>query len=398
MDAQEAKAAVSKFIDDEADALWALALAIHADPEPSLQERRAAARLCAYLEKNGFALTRGVANLPTAFRADAPAAGARGPSVAFLCEYDALPGLGHACAHNVIGVAGAAAGAALKEALGPERGGVVVFGAPGEEEGGGKALMAEAGVFRGVGAAMMMHPSNETRAEVNFLALSELRFRFRGRAAHASAAPERGVNALDALIATFGAVALLRQQLPPGDRAHGVITEGGEAPNVIPERAAAWFYVRSATLEGLSELTDRVVACAQGAAQATGAELETEKSPVAYAPMRLNPPLAALFRKNLALLGVREPDPPPPLRMGSSDVGNVSQQTPTIHPQIRMVPPEVSAHTREFAEAAAGEEGRRTLLAGAKALAMTGADFLLDAEARREVEAEFARREDGRPA
>jgi len=393
VDAQKAKAAISQFIDAEADALWALALEIHADPEPSLQEHRAAARLCAYLEKKGFALTRGVANLPTAFRADGRGADARRPSVAFLSEYDALPGLGHACAHNVIGVAGAAAGAALRKALGPEHGGVCVFGTPGEEGGGGKALMAETGMFREVDAAMMMHPSDETRAEANFLALSELRFRFRGRAAHASAAPERGVNALDALLATFSAVSLLRQQLPPGDRAHGVITEGGEAPNVIPERASAWFYARSETRAGLSALTERLIACARGAAQATGAELETEKSPVAYAPMRLNPPLASLFRKNLAILGIHEPDPLPPLRMGSSDVGNVSQHTPTIHPQIQMVPAGVSAHTREFAEAAAGEEGRRVLLAGAKALAMTGADFLLDEEARRGVEAEFARRE-----
>ena len=392
MDIHEAKTAISKFIDDEADALWALSLAIHADPEPSLEEHRAADRLCAYLEEKGFALTRGVANLPTAFRADRPAGNEKKPSVSFLSEYDALPGLGHACAHNIIGVAGAAAGVALKEALGPEYGGVTVFGTPGEEGGGGKVLMAQTGMFREMGAAMMMHPSDETRVDVDFLALSELRFHFRGRAAHASAAPEQGVNALDALIATFNAVSLLRQQLPSGDRVHGVITEGGEAPNIIPDKASAWFFVRSETTEGLDALLSRVIACAEGAALATGAELETEKNPITYAPMRVNLPLASLFLKNLNRLGVHEPDSPPPLRMGSSDVGNVSQQTPTIHPQIQMVPPGVSAHTHAFAEASAGAEGRRVLLTGAKALAMTGADFLLDEGARREVEAEFARR------
>ncbi len=393
MDAQAIKAAISKRIDDEADALWALALAIHADPELRFEEYRAAARLSAYLEDRGFALTRGVSNLPTAFLADRPAVDAKKPSVSFLSEYDALPGLGHACAHNIIGVASAAAGAALKEALGPEHGSVAVFGTPGEEGGGGKALMAQTGMFQGVGAAMMMHPSDETRVEARFLALSELRFHFRGRAAHASVAPEQGVNALDALVITFNAVSSLRQQLCQSDRVHGVITEGGDVPNVIPERASGWFFVRSDTLEGLSELLSRVIACAQGAAKSTGAKLKIEKHPITYAPLRLNPPLASLFRKNLNQLGVHEPDSPPPLRMGSSDVGNASQHTPTIHPQIQMVPSGVSAHTREFAEASAGEEGRRVLLAGAKALAMTGADFLLDEGARGEVEAEFKRRE-----
>ena len=394
MDIHEAKTAISKFIDDEADALWALSLAIHSDPEPSLEEHRAADRLCAYLESNEFSLTRGMANLPTAFRAERPTVDEKKPSVSFLSEYDALPGLGHACAHNIIGVAGAAAGVALKKTLGPEYGGVTVFGTPGEEGGGGKVLMAQTGMFREVDAAMMMHPSDETRVDVDFLALSELRFHFRGRAAHASAAPEQGVNALDALIATFNAVSLLRQQLPRADRVHGVITEGGEAPNIIPDKASAWFFVRSETMEGLDALLSRVIACAEGAALATGAELETEKNPITYAPMRVNPPLASLFLKNLNRLGVHEPDSPPPLRMGSSDAGNVSQQTPTIHPQIQMVPQGVSAHTPEFAEASAGAEGRRVLLTGAKALAMTGADFLLDERARQAVQDEFARRGD----
>lgn len=389
MDIHEAKTAISKLIDDEAEALWALSLAIHADPEPSLEEHRAAERLCAYLENNGFALTRGVANLPTAFRADRPAVDEKKPSVSFLSEYDALPGLGHACAHNIIGVASAAAGVALKETLGPEYGGVTVFGTPGEEGGGGKVLMAQTGMFREVDAAMMMHPSAETRVDVDFLALSELRFHFRGRASHASAAPEQGVNALDALIATFSAVSLLRQQLPRGDRVHGVITEGGEAPNIIPEKTSAWFFVRSETMEGLDALIPRVIACAEGAALATGAELDTEKNPIIYAPLRANPPLASLFLKNLNRLGVHEPDSPPPLRMGSSDVGNVSQQTPTIHPQIQMVPSGVSAHTPEFADASAGAEGRRVLLTGAKALAMTGADVLLDEGARQAIQTEF---------
>jgi len=397
VDPERAKSAVIRGIERRAKALWALARAIHADPEPSFGERRASARLAGFLEAEGFRVERGVAGLPTAFRARRPGKGGKKPRVSYLAEYDALPGLGHACGHNIIGTASAAAAAALAEALGPEHGAVTVFGTPAEEEGGGKVRMAEGGLFAGLDAAMMIHPSDETRAEVNFLALAEVRFRFAGRAAHASANPEQGVNALDAVLATFNAVAALRQHLPPGDRVHGIVTEGGLAPNIIPERAAAWFYLRSPTEGGLADLLPRVVRCARGAARATGARLRVARSPVSYAPMRANAALASLFRENLARLGEREADPLPPLAMGSSDVGNVSQLAPTIHPQIRMVPRGVAAHTPAFAEAAGGRAGRRVLLLGAKALAMTGVDILLDKAARARVRAAFGgKNRDGR--
>ncbi len=388
-DLERAKTAVIESVERNARALWALSREIHRDPETSFQERRASARLAAFLEARGFAVERGAARLPTAFEARRPARGRGRPNVSFLAEYDALPGLGHACGHNVIGAASAGAGAALAAAVGPEAGGVFVFGTPAEEEGGGKVLMAQRGLFGGMDAAMMIHPSGETRAEVNFLAMAEVRFRFTGKASHASAAPEQGVNALDGVLATFNAVASLRQHLPPGDRVHGIVTEGGEAPNVIPARASAWFYVRSATPEGLEGLLPRVIACARGAARSSGARLRVWRSPISYAPMRVNRALASLFRENLVRLGVREPDPLPPLAMGSSDVGNVSQIAPTIHPQIQMVPPEVSAHTQAFAQAAGGPEGRKVLLLGAKALAMTGVDILLDERSRARVRAEF---------
>lgn len=387
---ERAKKAATESIDRLAGALWSLSLEIHRDPEPSFQEHRACRRLCAFLEGQGFEVRRGVGRLPTAFQARRAARRGR-PAVSFLSEYDALPGLGHACGHNVIGVASAGAGAALAQAVGPEAGAVVVTGTPAEEKGGGKVLLARRGLFRGLDAVMMFHPSGETRAEVNFLALAELRFRFTGRAAHASASPEKGINALDAVLAAFQAIAALRQHIPPGDRMHGIITEGGEAPNIIPARASAWFYVRSTTPEGLKSLAGRVEACARGAARATGARLRIWRNPVSYAPMRVNGALAALFRENLRCLGVREPEPLPPLAMGSSDVGNVSQVTPTIHPQIQMVPGGVSAHTPAFARAAGGAAGRKALLLGAKALAMTGADILLDAKARSRVRAEFER-------
>jgi len=375
-------------VDSLAGDLWTLSREIHRDPEPSLQEHRACRRLCAFLEGQGFEVRKGVGRLPTAFEARRPARRGR-PAVSFLSEYDALPGLGHACGHNVIGVASAGAGAALARAVGPEAGAVVVTGTPAEEAGGGKVFLAKQGLFRGLDAVMMFHPAGETRAEVNFLALNELRFHFTGRAAHASASPERGINALDAVLATFQAVAALRQHIPPEDRVHGVITEGGEAPNIVPARASAWFYVRSTTPGGVKALARRVEDCARGAARATGARLRIWRNPVAYAPMRVNRSLASLFRENLRRLGVREPDPLPPLAMGSSDVGNVSQAAPTIHPEIQMVPAGVSAHTPAFARAAGGAPGRKALLLGAKALAMTGADILLNAKARSRVQAEF---------
>lgn len=385
---ERAKSAAIESIDRLAGALWALSLEIHRDPEPSFREHRACRRLCAFLETQGFEVRRGVGRLPTAFQARRPSR--RGcPAVSFLAEYDALPVLGHACAHNVIGVASAGAGAALAEAVAPAAGAVVVTGTPAEEAGGGKVLLARRGLFRGLDAVMMFHPSGETRAEVNFLALAELRFHFTGKASHASAAPEKGINALDGVLATFNAIAALRQHLPPGDRVHGVITGGGEAPNIVPAHASAWFYVRSAAPEGVKTLVRRVEDCARGAARATGTRLRVWRNPVSYAPMRVNRSLASLFRENLLRLGVREPEPLPPLAMGSSDVGNVSQVTPTIHPEIQMVPAGVSAHTPAFARAAGGPPGKKALLLGAKALAMTGADILLNAKARAQVRAEF---------
>ncbi len=397
MELERIKSAVSGYIDKEAPSLWSLSLELHRHPEVAFQEKRASAAVARYLEERGFGIEMGVADLPTAFRAKRTAKGASKPVVSFMAEYDALPGLGHACGHNVIAMASAGAGAALANTVGPETGGVQVLGTPAEEGGGGKVIMAKKGFFRRIDANMMMHPSGETRAMVNFLALAELRFCFYGKASHASAAPEKGINALDGVLAAFNAISALRQHLPPGDKVHGVITEGGEAPNIVPEKAAAWFYVRSETEKGLEDILQRVINCARGAARSTGTRVRVDKNPITYAPMRVNGELASLFRRNLESLGIFEPDPLPPLAMGSSDVGNASQNVPTIHPEIQMVSPDTSAHTRAFAEAAGGTAGKRTLFLGAKALAMTGVDILLDKKARDRIKQEF-RIEGRRPA
>jgi len=383
------KSAVCGNIDNTAPDLWAISLELHRHPETAFQEKRASAAIAQLLEDRGFRVERRVANLPTAFRAKRSAKGRNKPAVSFMAEYDALPGLGHACGHNVIAMASAGAGAALADVLEPEKGSIQVLGTPAEEGGGGKVIMARNGLFGRLDANMMMHPSAETRVDVNFLALAELRFQFFGKASHASTAPEKGINALDGILATFNAISALRQHLPQGDRVHGIITEGGKAPNIIPEKSSAWFYVRSHTTKGLEDLVQRVSDCARGAARSTGARLRVKRSPIEYAPMRANTALASLFRKNLENLGHFESSPLPPLAMGSSDVGNASQEAPTIHPEIQMVPAEVSAHTHAFANAAGGREGRKTLIIGAKALAMTGVDILLDKEARARVRSEF---------
>lgn len=389
MKLEHAKAAVTEYIDNIAPLLWALSLDLHKHPEVAFKEKRSSAQIAQFLEERGFQLERGVAGLPTAFRAKRPARGKNKPAVSYMSEYDALPGLGHACGHNLIAMASAGAGAALANVLKPEVGEVQVLGTPAEEGGGGKVIMANKGLFQGLDANMMMHPSMETRAEVNFLALAELRFYFYGKASHASAAPEHGINALDGVIATFNAISALRQQMVQSDRIHGIITGGGVAPNIIPEKASAWFYVRSETQEGLKTIVKRVTECARGAARSTGTKLRVKKNPIEYAPMRVNSALASLFKNNLENLGVFETNPLPPLQMGSSDVGNASQKTPTIHPEIKMVAPEISAHTHAFAKAACGQAGRKTLILGAKSLAMTGVDILLNKKARDLVQAEF---------
>ncbi|MDA1000074.1 MAG: M20 family metallopeptidase [bacterium] len=392
MSIARSKTAVVTYIDQEADSLWELSRELHQNPEISLEEHFASRRLSAFLRERGFRVQKGIAGLPTAFLAQRSGSKPGKSRVSFLAEYDALPKIGHACGHNIIAAASVGAAAALAKTLPPKEGGIAVFGTPGEEKGGGKVIMSRKGIFRGVDAALMIHPAAETRAEVNFLALAEIYIHFEGKASHAAAAPEAGISALEATLATFQSIAAMRPGLPPGDSVYGVITEGGEVPNIIPDKSASWFYVRSATRKGLEALLKKVKNCAQAAAKTTGARLRFVKSPITYEPLRMNSRLAALFRENLAALGEREADPLPPLAMGSSDVGNVSQKVPTIHPQIRMVPEDVFPHTPAFARAAGGKEGRRTLLLGAKALAMTALDLLLDEKAREEVWKEFRAR------
>jgi amidohydrolase len=385
-----AKDLVGPAVDHLADELESLSRRIHDHPELGYQEVKAAGWLSEFLERHGFTVERGVAGVDTAFRGTLQTGD--GPTIAILCEYDALPGIGHACGHNVIAAAGAGAGAALAS-LRPQlpKGRIQVIGTPAEEGGGGKVRLIRGGVFKDVDAAMMIHGFDRWIMHQDLLGIVRCSFEFTGKAAHASADPWEGVNALDAVIQTFNNVSMLRQQMRPEARIHGIVTNGGAAANIIPEVAAATFYVRAADIDYMWALYQRVVACAEGAAKATGCTLKVvDQRDNAYEPMKRNAALLDVFRANARQLGVVE-SPESRERMGSSDIGNVSQVIPAIQPMVQIAPAGTPIHSRAFEEAAVKPLARDGLLASAKIMAMTTCDLLADPalvkEARREFEA-----------
>ena len=382
------KELIAQAVDRLANDLEALSRRIHDNPELAYQEVKAAGWLADFLGAQGFKVERGVGGVETAFRATLETGD--GPTVAIMCEYDALPAIGHACGHNVIAASGAGAGAALgavRDRL--PRGRIHVIGTPAEEGGGGKVKLLKAGVFRGVDAAMMVHGWDRWIPHQDLLGIVRVGFEFSGKAAHASADPWEGVNALDAVIQTFNNVSMLRQQVRPDARIHGIVTHGGAAPNIVPEFAAALFYVRAAKLDDMWALQKRVIACAEGAATSTGCSLKVIEHDNAYEPMRRNATLLDVFRANMKALGLTE-SPEVKDRLGSSDVGNVSQVVPTIQPLVKIAPDGTPIHSRDFEAAAVSPLAREGLCAAAKAMAMTAFDLLADpalvARARREQE------------
>jgi amidohydrolase len=356
-------------IDREADEALALARWMSAHPELSLAERKTSARYIAYLSARGFAIETPVAQIDTAFVAR-HGAGTAPITVALLAEMDALPEIGHACGHNLSGPASLLAAAALVSVLPDDAARVVVLGTPAEEIGVGKRALVAAGVFDDVDCAMMAHASDLRRAHRLFLGNAKYEFVYHGKAAHAAASPHEGINALDGVIAFFVSLGLLRQQLPPSARVHGIVSDGGQAPNVIPERAAARVWVRALEPEVLAEASARVVRCAEGAATATGARLEIIADESTSPPMRVNRPLADSYRRQLDALGLPETPQGPDEAIGSSDITHVSQVTPTIHPNFP-IGRGLALHTRAFAEAATTAEGEAGMLEAARALALT---------------------------
>ncbi len=383
------KDAVCRAVDSQADELEALSRRIHANPELGYQEVKAAGWLAEFLAAKGFKIEKGVAGIETAFRATLEAG--EGPTIAILCEYDALPGLGHACGHNVIAASGAGAGAALAAIRSQlPKGRIQVIGTPAEEGGGGKLKLIESGVFKDVDCAMMIHGFDRYVLHQDLLGIVRVNFDFTGKAAHASVDPWEGVNALDAVIQTFNAISALRQQLRPDARVHGIITNGGAAPNIIPETASATFYVRALALDYMWEVLRKVVACAEGAARSTGAELRVVQLPTVYEPLKRNDTLLGLFKANLERLGVTD-EPPIPNRWGSSDIGNVSRVIPAIQPYVKIAERGTAIHSRAFAEAAVTPLARQGLVNAAKTMALTTADLLADLALVQRAKDEFAR-------
>jgi len=373
----DAKAGAREALEREREPLIALSHRIHAHPELGFEETRAAGWLADALTDAGFTVDAGICALPTAFRARAGS----GPlHVAVCAEYDALPAIGHACGHNII--AALAVGAALAAARVADDVGLTVhvIGTPAEESGGGKILLLERGAFAGMHAAMMVHPAPLDIVDPLTLALAQFDVHYTGRAAHASAFPELGVNAADALTVAQTAIGLLRQHLRATDRVHGIVTKGGDAPNVVPADARATYIVRARTLADLGAVQAKVMRCFEAGALATGASLAVRPGHPAYSEVVHDAELAALYRRNAEAAGRSFPDVGAALERasGSTDMGNISLALPTIHPFIGIESLPAVNHQPEFAVHCATPAADRALVEGALALAWTAIDCALD--------------------
>ena len=358
---------------------------LHCEPEISLQETGAADLLTGMLVRNGFVVERGLAGMESAFRGSS---GNGSPAIALIAEMDALPELGHACGHNIIAAAATGAALILRSLLPPETATVSIFGTPAEELGIGKIELIKAGCFAGIDFAMMVHPSSRRQVIKHFLGLAKIRFTFYGKAAHAAAYPEEGVNALDAVLQTFNAVNALRQQARQDVRIHGIITEGGSAPNIIPAKASCYFQVRADDLQELERIKSRVTACATGAAVATGCRLETDADPRVIAPLKVIPSFYSLYSRQLALLGLEESASPSDRNKGSSDIGNLSQLVPTIHPHVP-IGEGVTIHSEGFAQAAGSLQGEMAAVEGATTLALTAIELVFSPQLQEAIRREF---------
>jgi len=362
---------------------------IHANPEVANEEVKASRLLAGELEKAGFEVELGVAGLDTAFLAVHPEY-SEGPTIAILGEYDALPQIGHACGHNLIATAALGACLAIGSFKKDIPGKLIFMGTPAEEAIGGKIFMVEKGLFKDVDAVMMFHPSpGYTMTGRAGLALTEVKIEFTGKASHASGSPEKGINALDAVIQTFNGINALRQHIKSDARIHGIITHGGVKPNIVPDYAAAEFYVRASTDDYCAELIRKVENCANGAATATGATLKFTVVEPSYQSRLMNHTMGKLFERNLAIIGEPLNPLPPGSGAGSSDIGNVSQVVPTIHPYISICDDSVAGHSIEFEKASKSDRAHDAMLNAAKALAMTALDLLTDSELMMKVKDEF---------
>ncbi|HVQ87925.1 MAG TPA: M20 family metallopeptidase [Actinomycetes bacterium] len=368
----DSKTHAQQQIANSAERLVGLADSLHANPETAWEEFESSERVADLLLESGFDVTTGYLGFETAFHATI----GTGPIRVGICaEYDALPGLGHACGHNLIAAMSSGAATALAPQVDSLGITIEVFGTPAEEGGGGKIEMLQRGAFAGLDLAMMAHPAPVDIAEARPFAVSHSRIGYQGKAAHAAAYPEQGINAADAFTIAQVSLGLLRQQLPPSVRVHGIVTDGGEAPNAIPERTTGRWYVRAESLAELGAVEPRVWACFQAGAVATGCELAVEPESHPYSEFRNNDHALAFYRQNAIALG-RTFDISQASRMNraSTDMGNVSQVVPAIHPYIGIKSLPAVNHQREFAAHCVGGHAERAVLDGATALAWTAID------------------------
>ncbi|MGG2065326.1 M20 family metallopeptidase [Bacillus sp. S14(2024)] len=381
---------IAQSIEEQKEIYVKTSHAIHDNPEIGNQEFFASKTLSLLLGSAGFQLQHHIAGHETGFIAR-KSSGKKGPTIAFLAEYDALPGLGHACGHNLIGVISTAAAIALSEVIEEIGGEVVVFGTPAEEggpNGSAKGSYVKAGLFKEIDAALMIHPSGKTATTSPSLALDPLDFHFYGKPAHAASSPEAGINALDAVIQLFNSINALRQQLPADVRIHGIITDGGKAPNIIPDYASARFFIRAKTRKRCTEITEKVRNIAQGAALATGTTVKIEQFQNEIDNLVINQAFNAIIAEELEGLG-EEVHRNERVGIGSTDAGNVSQAIPTIHPYIKIGRDDLVAHTDAFREAARSARGDEALIIGANALALTAYRLITEETLLENIKQEF---------
>lgn len=391
-EADQIKARVCQLVESRRDELIAVSLDIHCNPELAFMEKRSSRLLASRLEAAGLPVELPAFGLETAFVCEFGSVGL--PCVGLVGEYDALPEIGHACGHNIIGTSALGATLALADLGAALPGRIRFLGAPAEESGGGKILLAHQSAFDGLDCVMMVHPADRNLSSFPIIARATVRAIFHGRSAHAAAGPEHGINALDALVTAYTAIAAWRQQLPARCRVHAIITEGGVATNVIPDRAVGEFVIRAPDRAELENLRGRLNACLQAGALAAGAKVDIEWDENDYHELITNWPLADSYQANAERLGRQFADVKdlPIGSAASTDFGNVSQKVPAIHPMIHAVPPGTAFHTPEFASSVGSDLGMEAMIDSAKAMAMTAVDFLCSRSLREAVAAEFASR------
>lgn len=347
---------------------------IYRNPELGNEEYKAVEVLTTFLREHGFEIECPYAGMNTAFKATFDS-GKEGMTVGYLCEYDALPEIGHGCGHNMIGAMSAGAGVVLSKGLSEIGGKIIVYGTPAEETNGGKVILTEAGAFDELDAAMIVHPDGETRASGSSSALYPIRFIYKGKTAHAASCPEKGINALNSVIQLFNGIDALRQHVTPDVRMHGIITKGGVAANIVPDEAVADFYFRASTKERVTEVVEKVKKIAEGAALMTGATLEMERYELPYDDLKTNETLSEIFNSNLRELGITDIKEAKTTG-GSSDIGNVSHVAPTIHPYIGVTDCPMVGHSVEMADSTITSKAHDRLLIAALAMAYTGYDVI----------------------